>query len=129
MAAFVGSENCKTTATDAPAGSEPEDTRIYGLPETVPVAFDNVAFELRLSSTRYTGPRTTFDVTFCMETCCTNACVRRSRTKPPRVTVSVGGVRSMVHANVAGEASTLPAASIARTANEWRPSASAEYVT
>src|SRR5215470_9020799 len=64
-----------------------------------------------------------------METCCTNTCVRRSRTKPPRVTVSVGGVRLIVHANVAGEASALPAASIARTANEWRPSASAEYVT
>ncbi len=39
-------------------------------------------------------------------------------------TVSSGGVASTVKVTVAGEGSTFPTASVARTANVWAPSAS-----
>src|SRR5687768_11776478 len=43
------------------------------------------------------------------------------------VTAPAGQLGSTVHACVAGEPSTLPAASVARTLNSWLPSASAVY--
>ncbi len=46
--------------------------------------------------------------------------------EPPaagKVRAAVGGVRSIVHVRDAGEASALPAASVARTSKVWLPSA------